>query len=460
MTSAPESSTCDGDKVSLLDLAASALSSAVVAADQITSLAYGGRNLRHLQEDDSHCLPAYEGSNHNYELKNVRLKNDGSFVTDADLAAQQIIVDSLRRVSSEVRIVGEESEEEMRQNTITGHEERSEFMFRLAREEIAIRYCRSSEPLPLAQSEINHKSNASLNEESLNSKEGGNDTSAGLLGCGKGNHTLELQRSSLESEYLYDKMEVYEVDPKRVSVFIDPLDGTQAYAKGDYDPVSILIAIVLDQTPCFGVICKPFGYRGQTSVLDTGCVAIYGGTLLGAAFTAGGSICNFPTPSQNEPQPASREVDPADSSIAASTTSPERDLPRAVISSSRSEGIVRAFVSHLGDRGIIDPQPLLISGAGEKSLRIILRSENEGLWFFPKAGTSLWDVAASDALLRATGGRLSDKNGNDMDYRKSRTEAENEDGVVACYDQRLHAECIRLFLEGTWKRDVSSSSSS
>jgi hypothetical protein len=126
------------------------------------------------------------------------------------------------------------------------------------------------------------------------------------------------------------------------------------------------------------------------------------------------------------------------------------ELPRAVISGSRSKGIVQDFVTHLGDRGMINPQPLLISGAGEKSLRIILRSENEGLWFFPKAGTSLWDVAASDALLRATGGRLTDKNGNDMDYSKSRTEAENEDGVVACYDQRLHAECIRLFLEGSW----------
>ena len=100
---------------------------------------------------------------------------------------------------------------------------------------------------------------------------------------------------------------------------------------------------------------------------------------------------------------------------------------------------------------MIHPEPLLVSGAGEKSLRIITRFENEGLWFFPKGGTSLWDVAASDALLRATGGRLTDKYGKDMDYSKSRTEAENENGVVACYDQRLHAECIRLFSEGSWQ---------
>lgn len=463
MPSSLESSTSDGDNVSLLDLAACALSSAIVAADQITSLAYGGKNLRHLQEDGSDELLVFEGSDHNYKQKNVRLKNDGSFVTDADLAAQQIIVDSFRRVSGKVRIVGEESEEEMRQNTVTGHEERSEFMFCLAKEEIAIRYRRSSEPLPLAQSKRNHKIDGPSRTESSYAHEGGKDSSTDLAVESMEKHAPESPSSSLENDFPYDKMEVYEVDPKRVSVFIDPLDGTKAYAKGDYDSVSILIAVVLDQTPCFGVICKPFGYRGQTSVLDTGCVAIYGGTLLGAAFTAGGSICTFPTHSQHEPQPVSRELDPADASSAASSTDsitlPERDLPRAVISNSRSGGIVREFVSHLGDRGIIDPKPMLISGAGEKSLRIILRSENEGLWFFPKAGTSLWDVAASDALLRTTGGRLSDKNGNDMDYRKSRAEAENEDGVVACYDERLHAECIRLFLEGSWEKDASTSAS-
>ena len=108
------------------------------------------------------------------------------------------------------------------------------------------------------------------------------------------------------------------------------------------------------------------------------------------------------------------------------------------------------FVNHLGEKGMIHPTPMHIAGAGEKSLRVLLRSENEGLWFFPKPGTSLWDVAASDALLRATGGRLTDKNGRDMDYSKNRLDAENLDGVVACFDHSLHAECIKLFLDGTW----------
>jgi 3'-phosphoadenosine 5'-phosphosulfate (PAPS) 3'-phosphatase len=370
--------------VNLLDLAASCLSSAVVAADQITAL----------------CEPGLKEN-----AKNVRLKNDGSFVTDADLAAQGIIVQSLRSISTDVRLVGEESEDEMAHQIITGHEERSESIFRLAQQEILIRYNNQNQsnddPLPLAQTATSTSTDG--------------DSPSSTTAFRNNGTMVELS-----------KLEEYEVDPKRVSVFIDPLDGTKAYARGDYEPVSILVAIILDETPCFGVICKPFGCRGQTSILDTGCAAIYGGTLLGAAYTAGGSKCTW------KPQEAT-DV-----------------LPRAVISSSRSEGIVQDFVTHLGSKGMIDPEPMMISGAGEKSLRIILRSENEGLWFFPKAGTSLWDVAASDALLRATGGRLTDKNGNDMDYSKSRNEAENEEGVVACYDHTLHAECIKLFLEGTW----------
>ena len=148
--------------------------------------------------------------------------------------------------------------------------------------------------------------------------------------------------------------------------------------------------------------------------------------MLGAAYTAGGSIFK-------------KNIDTMNG-----------ELPRAVISSSKAKGVVQEFVNHLGSKGMIHPEPLMISGAGEKSLRILLRDENEGLWFYPKSGTSLWDVAASDALLRATGGRLTDKNGKDMDYSKSRMEARNEDGVVACYNRNLHAECIRLFLDGSW----------
>lgn len=447
--------------INLLDLAATALSASIVAADQITGLARirdGGELKEELDPTVSttttspqsaptrpHQSSSVEGEESS-NILNIRLKDDGSFVTNADLAAQQIIVQSINRVSPSVRVVGEESEDDMALQCVTGFEERVDVISTIARNEIAMRYeeaCAAG----AQHTEADDKPTSSSMPHR------GYKYPLGERKNGSVKSPLESEPDSESTPHLPLGVSVnlplvdYVVDSPRVSVFIDPLDGTKAYARGDYDPVSILIAIVLDGTPCFGVICKPFGYRGQTSVLDTECVAFYGGTLLGGAYTAGGGLCVAVSNDASEVEfgisPRQKELDNDDVDARA------LPLPRAVISSSRS-GVVEEFVSHLGSRGMINPTPLLISGAGEKSLRIILRSENEGLWFFPKAGTSLWDVAASDALLRATGGRLTDKNGHDMDYGKSRLEAENEDGVVACYDQSLHAECIKLFLEGSW----------
>eukprot|EP00980_Cylindrotheca_fusiformis_P026420 scaffold16140_cov212-Cylindrotheca_fusiformis.AAC.1 len=265
-------------------------------------------------------------------------------------------------------------------------------MFQLAQEEIFIRYhgTAADKPLPLAQS----------------------DSSS----------TIPNTTSAIK----YPSIQDYQVNPSRVSVFVDPLDGTKAYAQGEYETVSILAGIVLDHKPCFGVICKPFGYKGHPSVLDTGCVAFYGGTLLGATFTAGGE------------------------SLMREAQSPSSPPPRAVISSSKAKGVVEDFVAHLGSMNMIHPEPLMVSGAGEKSLRIILRTKQEGLWFYPKAGTSLWDVAASDAMLRIMGGKLTDKHGTELDYSRSHKEATNRNGIVACYDGTLHEKCIQLFQAGSW----------
>jgi 3'(2'), 5'-bisphosphate nucleotidase len=436
----------DTSEVNLLDLAASCLASAIVAADQITALA-DTQTTATATSNDSDGIANDMKEN----KKNARLKIDGSFVTDADMAAQQIIVDALHKVSSEIRIVGEENEEEMRSRAITGHERKLEDIFRLAREELNIRLERAlgiqrqsfyssgggnddnnddnNENLPLAQQRKSNDEN-----DDIEVKEQHNQSNLAVEGK-ESSHPKQNQSTDIR------EIKERTIHTNRVSVFIDPLDGTNAYAKGHHDPVSILVAIIVDQIPYFGVICKPFGYPERTSVLDTGCVAVYGGHLLDGAYIAGGCAIDKSKRGMTKPTEDFSDGTHRDLEV----------LPRAVISKSRSQGIVQDFVTHLGERGIIHPEPLLVSGAGEKSLRIIAGFEKEGLWFFPKGGTSLWDVAASDAILRAIGGRLTDKYGNDMDYSKSRKEAENNNGVVACYDEELHAECIRLFLEGSWE---------
>lgn len=385
MTSNPSST------VNLMDLAAAAIACTVSASRQIQKIA----------DPANRCET------------NVRSKNDGSVVTDADLAAQYIIVQSLRTVSQTVSIVGEESEEDIEQL-------KGEFdcmdpdIFRKAKLELRMRRKGRT-------SEIDSQKDALHDGVSL------------PLSCKSKSDFSASQYSDL-SLFQDDSSSDLHVDVSRVCIVVDPLDGTKSYAVGEYDAVSILIAIILDNKPCFGVIGKPFGYFSYSSILDTNCVTIYGGQLLGGVYVAGGKqVIPTPIATMTGGNPVTVE-----------------DLPRAVISSSRSKGVVQDFCWHLGEKGLVYPEPMLISGAGEKSLRLILQQHNEAVWFFPKPGTSLWDVAAPDALLRSLGGKLTDKYGKEMDYSKSREQYENVDGVVACIDEVLHAQCIQLFKEGDW----------
>jgi fructose-1,6-bisphosphatase/inositol monophosphatase family enzyme len=367
--------------VNLLDMASSVLASAVASSLSIRAFA---------QPSD--------GDN---DSKNARLKPDGTFVTDADFAAQSIITSAVRRVSANVRILGEESPETVAKIPNKELEHESDLRVQAnCRRELYLRFKNRNQPLsaslpmPLASSSSDNSTPA-------------NDVS------------FELSEE--------EKKEVV-VDVSRVCVIIDPLDGTSSYAKGLYDVVSILISVNLDYQPHFGVICKPFGYDGLPSIMDLKCAAVYGGPLIGGGFIAGAEALKGP-----------------------SHGSQSTYLPRAVISSSRSKGVVEDVCQQLGSLGVIHPEPLHISGAGEKSLRLVLRRNDEGLWFFPREGTSLWDIAASDAILRSLGGKVTDKHGRPLDYSKSRDDADNVDGIIACSDHKLHAECMRVFKEGNWE---------
>jgi len=266
---------------------------------------------------------------------------------------------------------------------------------------------------------------------------------------------------------------------------------------GKYDNVTTLIAIVVDNEPCFGVICKPFGQRhtektpqhNRNSSLSTsleaahitnrpyqqedkqneslkcydsskilnGCFAIYGGTLLGNCYVTGGD--KIIRPKKNP------------------------TIPRAVISKSRSVGIVRQTIDVLHSQDMLSDNPIYVSGAGEKALRLLIGTEEEALWAFPRPGTSLWDVAAADAMLLACGGMLTDGKGKRIDYllrgngcdnkdatggnqngesniikllgeKKSKESNlisySNEEGIVAAISLELHEAAIRVIhdLEG------------
>jgi len=357
--------------VNLISLACSAVASSIIASKPIRRIALKASS-------GSHCSDIYLNKGQEQSITDnadtepistskdrvgARIKLDGTIVTDADGASQRIIVENIRKISTEIRIVGEESKEDVANG---GHCEEEDIFDETILHEVS---------------------------QDIHSR---------------------IQNKSLDNT---------ESDAERVSVFIDPLDGTKNYANGRYDSVTILIAIVLDNIPLFGVVCKPFGQTGE-NFIDSGCFVIYGGTLLDGAFIAGGGQCRPNFNENGEP------------------------VYKAVISKSRSAGIVQQCLQKLHAKGFVDKDPLHISGAGEKTLRLVLGTNHESLWFFPKPGTSLWDVAAADALLTAVGGKLTDRHGNPIDYSKNRLDAENTTGIVACNNLHLHQQCIQTFNEG------------
>lgn len=401
--------------------------------------------------DDMMSIDSHRDSKASLDVDNSiasRIKVDGTIITDADGAAQQVIVDAIRKISSEVSIVGEESFEEerctTRNNIIMNNIDHYNNNLSISYDEI---YSSVRDEIQRRLRDFDHYLNAVSKGETQD------DLGTAI-------------RDFIKMYSINGADDVSHMPCSRVSVFIDPLDGTKSYAKGKYEAVSILVCIILDNTPIFGVICKPFGKHGQPSLRNTGCFACYGGILLKGAYVAGGDLtmsCQqqraaLLTRKSSSTKRSYDDITPGNKSDhnGVDPTTKSTALPRAVISKSRAGGVVGKCIDALSEKGLLGKELVLVDGAGEKSLRLLVGCENETLWFFPKPGTSLWDVGAADAILLAIGGKLTDKNGKSLDYfNKSRENASNDNGIVACSNSILHDECIRLYSQNIdkWEGD-------
>lgn len=382
-------------KVNLIELAAASLASTILASRPIRTLS-----------------------------TTSRVKTDGTPVTDADGAAQCIICDLLRKVSPQIRIVGEETLQEVESGSKTIDQ---------------------NVWLGMSPKTRQKGIQKEAKEEEVLLKNIFNEL------CERRRKVTEAMESVSSPPNLLFIEE--EVAAHRVSVFIDPLDGTSAYMKGNYKVVTTLVGIIVDNCPIFGVIGQPFGTNERIeSHSEYECAAVYGGTLIGGAFSLGGVELKRSVMWKNVQVPISnRSLDgmAKDSDVENSNYGRRK----AIISKSRAGGVVQKCITALANKGLLHRELIHITGAGYKTMCLLLGTYEESLWFFPKPGTSLWDVAAADALLRVMGGKLSDKFGRDMDYSKEWMDAENMDGIVACSDSILHAECIKLFREEGWDDD-------
>jgi 3'-phosphoadenosine 5'-phosphosulfate (PAPS) 3'-phosphatase len=420
-----------------------------------------------------HLTPTINSVNSCTNLNNnnnntTRVKLDGTIVTDADGAAQRIICTILKQVSPNVRIVGEETNEEVRdgfesatkrnwigvspiskRKALDEEKEEDDRIHDLIRQEVLRRF--RQHHIVSSDSSFTGLNASALSNELDNQKDSGMTQ----------HHQYAKINLGTDDEY----SDVI-IDAHRVSVFVDPLDGTGCYAKGEFEFVTTLIGIIVDNTPVFGVIGKPFGHEGMGNFDNTDCCIVYGGTLINGAFTLGGDELRrsqlFRYSQQNLHreknilhQHTSNTINLSQEQFNNSNdddTNHLEDLTRrkAIISQSRSGGVVQKCIECLADRGLLHQEPIHIAGAGYKTIRLILGINDETLWFFPKPGTALWDTAAADALLKVMGGRVTDKFGNHLNYSKSWKEADNLDGIIICSDASLHELCVELYKNEKW----------
>ncbi|XP_975068.2 3'(2'),5'-bisphosphate nucleotidase 1 [Tribolium castaneum] len=194
----------------------------------------------------------------------------------------------------------------------------------------------------------------------------------------------------------YDKVVISKQCPPEYStvtsedivVWVDPLDGTSEYTQGLLEHVTVLVGLSVKGKAIAGVIHQPYyNYKSGNSI---------GRTIWGLV---GMGVGGF------DPQGA-----PPGKLILTTTRS-------------HSDGTVQKALEALNPDEIIK-----VGGAGHKVLLLIEGKAHA--YVFASKGCKKWDTCAPEAVLVATGGKLTDMHGNAYNYGKD-VQHPNTGGVFA-----------------------------
>uniref|UniRef100_A0A914D353 3'(2'),5'-bisphosphate nucleotidase 1 n=1 Tax=Acrobeloides nanus TaxID=290746 RepID=A0A914D353_9BILA len=192
-----------------------------------------------------------------------------------------------------------------------------------------------------------------------------------------------------------------------VVVWVDPLDGTSEFAQAAktksplLSQVTVLIGISYKGEAVAGVIHQPY-YEGK------------GRTIWGIVGVGTYGI----------------EIAPADDKrVVVTTRSHPTPLVNSVLDTLKSQGLLTEV-----DR---------VGGAGYKVLRCL---EGAAAYVFASAGCKKWDTAAPEAILKATGGHLTDISGRTLCYNAD-VQRLNSGGVLATAFWVNHQEYVNAIPE-------------
>jgi len=202
------------------------------------------------------------------------------------------------------------------------------------------------------------------------------------------------------------------IDASRVAVYFDPLDGTNEYAAGEREAITILCGVAVDGVPVAGVIGQPFYKYGRADAQGALGRVVWGGTGIGVH---GLDIAK---------DAVAPPLPPAGPHVVAVNRN---------IRENRQEPVLEALRSRVDVR---------ISATGFHYLLLLERRAHSALML--RKASKKWDTCAGEALLRATGGVVTDTVGRRYDYAYNLNALPNLSGMTASLDVDMHCEMTNI----------------
>lgn len=191
---------------------------------------------------------------------------------------------------------------------------------------------------------------------------------------------------------------------KDITVWVDPLDGTAELVEGNIQRITVLIGISVKGSAIAGVIHQPF--LKSTTDLDEKGRTMWGLVGLGC----------FGIAPKETPNPT---------------------LLGIITTKSHGNQNIEDTIE-----AIKPDRVLRIGGAGYKVLCVIEGEAHS--YVFPSNGCKRWDTAAPEAILKASGGKLTDIFGNPYDYNyRTDNDYQNYLGVIASSKESMHSRIIK-----------------
>ena len=196
---------------------------------------------------------------------------------------------------------------------------------------------------------------------------------------------------------------------------LDPIDGTKGFLRGDQ--FAVALALLDDGQPVIGCLgCPALGEEGSLFYASKGGGA-FCGTTHGAASDA------F----------ASRDQSAVDAASTRCTVSPEPQGAGIV----RTEAFEAGHSNHAVAEGVAQllgcsgTPPIRMDGQGKYG--ILSRGEAHVYTRLPRAGyvENIWDHAAGAIIIEEAGGRVTDQDGNPLDFSRGAKLSESVRGIVA-----------------------------